>query len=124
MRDRDTRNLENVEIAYFGNKEFIYQLWQEENRFYADVFAETEVGREIEDRNHIEIIGKINPKPGNNDHYMWTPTAKDSEESLLSIIGYEEGYQPDLVEPESFNELAELDKILESAYNDESVRDV
>jgi hypothetical protein len=52
--------------------------------------------------------------------YEWAPVGVRSEEKDISIVSYSNELEPERNEPENLNQVAELERALESGFNDRS----
>lgn len=114
------RNLIDVELARFNDNEFVYQVWENDEEIEVDVVAETYLDAENNThREHTTVEGKVEEL--DEDRYIWSPTGINSEEATVSVVSYDKGFQPTYETPGSLNEVAELERVLESSFNNKEI---
>lgn len=110
------RELVDVEIARYRGDEFMYQLWENDNELEVDVVAESYL--DSNNAEHIDNTTVEGTMEQVDDGYEWTPTGFNSEETDISIVSYNNEFEPERKEVESLNRVAELERALESGFND------
>jgi hypothetical protein len=112
------RDLVDVEIARYQDSEFVYQLWEKDGELEVDVVAETYLdGDKSEHIENTRIEGTMEEV---DNAYEWAPVGVRSEEKDISIVSYSNELEPERNEPENLNQVAELERALESGFNDRS----
>lgn len=122
MEDEENdEELLGVEIVRHQDKDFVYQLWNNDDHIEVDIIGETYLDSDNEEHvNATYVEGRIDRIE--EDEYEWCPAPHTNENTEMRVARYEEGFSPDIEEPESLNQVAELERIMESAFNDESIR--
>lgn len=110
------RDLIDVEIARYQGNDFIYQLWENEDELEVDVVAESYLDSNNEE--HIEKTTVEGTMEQTDSGYLWSPTGVNSGKKDISIVSYSDEFEPEKREPESLNQVAELEVALESGFND------
>lgn len=122
MEDEESgRELLGVEIARYQDTDFLYQVWNDDDYVEVDVVGETHLDED--DEGHIEstyVEGRIDRI--DEDKYEWSIMANVRDNTEVSVVSYEDELNPEVESPDSLNQVAELERIMESAFNDESIR--
>lgn len=123
LRDDELKAVEAVRMGEKGSDAYLYQIWDEGDRYSVNVVGRIENPAEY--GADFECEGSIDLKPGTDDeHYAWSPVDKDDHD--VYIFGYDrhdirDGDQPSVAADITSIGSRELEYMLESAFNDEPV---
>lgn len=110
------RDLVEVEIARYQDSEFVYQLWENDGELEVDVVAESYL--DSDNAEHIDNTTVEGTMEQVDRGYEWVPTGFNSEEADVSIVSYSDDFEPERRALGSLNQVAELERALESGFND------
>lgn len=119
--EENERELAGVEIVRHQDNDFVYQIWNNDDQIEVDVIGETYL--DSDNKEHVDatyVEGRINQV--DEDKYEWSIRPDIEDNTAARIVSYEEGFSPEIEEPDNLNQVAEVERIMESAFNDENMR--